>query len=191
MRIFRFKRLGKYALLRAAFFGLMGDLTLLFPEFLLSSVFYALLVGYFLLSGILRIVRFFLCKDTRTPLSYANLAASCLILVFGVHCIVFARYLAQITPVLLSGLLLLEGAAYFAAACRASASPRRRILFLLATMTLLGALTVFVFTFGFGAGGLTGLAQVSGTALLVSCICNAALCLTHRHPQKLCPEGVI
>lgn len=191
MRISRLKHLGKYALLRAVFFGLTGSLTLLFPDFLLSSVFYALLVGYFLLSGILRIVRFSLCKDARTPISYANLTAGCLILIFGVHCVVFSRYLFQATPVLLSGLLLLEGAACFAAACRTSASPRRRILFLLAIMTLLGALAVFIFTFGFGAGGLTGLAQVSGAALLISCTCSAALCRTHRHPQKLRPEGVI
>lgn len=183
------KNYSRHALLQAVLLGLMGILTLIFPEFLLSNVFYALLVGYFLLSGMLRIVRFLLHKDARTPFSYANLAAGSLILIFGVHCVIFAHYLAKITPVLLSGLLLLEGAAYFAAACRAETALRRRVLFPLAAMTLLGALAVFMFTFGFGIGGLTGLAQVSGAALLISCACSAALCLTPRHPQKLYTEG--
>ncbi|WP_195984562.1 hypothetical protein [Clostridium sp. D33t1_170424_F3] len=189
MRMLLFEHPGKSALLRAAFFGLMGSLTLLFPEFLFSGVFYALLVGYCLLNGIFRTARFFLRKDARTPLSYANLAAGCLILVFGVHCVVFARYLVQVTPVLLSSLLLLEGAAYVAAACHAGIALRRRVLLPLAVMTLLGALAVFIFTFGFGAGGLTGLIQVSGASLLISCACGGALCLTYRRPQKLCTEG--
>lgn len=189
MRHLRFEHFGKYSMLRAAFFGVMGILTLLFPDFLLSSVFYVLLVGYSLLNGILRIAGFLLRKEAKTPFSYVNLAVGCLILVFGIHCVVFARYLVQATPVLLSGLLLVEGAACFAAACRAETVLRRRLLFPLAAMELFSALSVFLFTFGFGAGGLTGLAQVSGAALLVCCACRAVLCLPCHDKQKLCPEG--
>lgn len=181
--------LGWFSLPRAVFLGAMSGVLFLFPDFLLSKACYSILLGYTMLGGVLRVVEFSQWKGGKPPVVYGGLAVGVLLLVFSVPLIAYARYFVYVTPVLLGGLLLLAAAVYFIAACRADTALQRGILVPLALAALLGSLAVFVFTFGFGMGGLTGLAQVSGGTLLVSCGFELVCGLMRHHQLVRHAEG--
>lgn len=168
MKSLFYERFAKYAILRTIFLGGMGMALLLYPEFLLNGMFYAI-VGYVLLDGALRIVDFVREKESKSLLSYGSLALAILLFLVGFHSIAYARYLIQVSPVYLGTLLLFESIAYFIVAMCAAKSWQKTILAILSVMAFLGGLAVFIFTFGFGIGGIPELIYISGVASLISC----------------------
>lgn len=179
MRLFLNETIIKYGVIRAVFLGSAGILTLLFPEFLLSKSFYALLTGYILLSGILEGREFWRYRKSRNLLCYGSLILGCILFLSGIHFLLFSRYLIPVIPVILGGLLLLEGFVCFLGACCSSA-PAKGFMYILALIPLFGGIVVLIFTFGFGIGGRTELVRVSGTALLSSCLCEMIACLNRK-----------
>ncbi|WP_207727259.1 hypothetical protein [Caproicibacter fermentans] len=187
MDAFLFEDFTKCAMLRAAFWGIMGIILFALPNFLLDGMFYAI-VGYMLADGIWRIVKFVResaanhihDKKAGSPLRYFSLVIAVLLLVVVAHSIIFRHFLIQITPVYLGGLLLLEGIIYFVIALCANTFPQRGLLVFLSVIAFLGGAAVLVFTFGFGVGGIPGLTKVSGTALLLACLYELAAYLIYR-----------
>ncbi|AEE91949.1 conserved membrane protein of unknown function [Tepidanaerobacter acetatoxydans Re1] len=182
-----FKNFTKYALLRAAFWGIMGIILFALPDFFLDGMFYAI-VGYMLVDGILRIVDFVREsaanhiheKKAGSPLRYFSLVVAVLLLVVVIHSIIFRDLLIQVTPVYLGGLLLLRGILYFVIALCANTFMQRGLLVALSGIVFLGGAAVLVFTFGFGIGGIPGLIKVSGAALLLACLYELAAYLVYR-----------
>lgn len=182
-----FENFTKYALLRAAFWGIMGMILFALPDFLLGGMFYAI-VGYMLVDGILRIVDFVResaanhihAKKAGSPLRYFSLVVAVLLLVVVIHSILFKHLLIQVTPVYLGGLLLIRGILYFVIALSANTFMQRGLLVALSGIALLGGAAVLVFTFGFGIGGIPGLIKISGAALLLACFYELAACLVYR-----------
>ena len=189
------KNVTKYALLRAAFWGLMGITLFALPNFLLDRMFYAI-AGYMLVNGILRIVDFVredVANHTHEEkagslLRYFSLVVAVLLIVVVIHSIIFRYLLIQVTPVYLGGLLLLKGILYFIIALCANTFTQRGLLVALSGITFLGGAAVLAFTFGFGIGGIPGLTKVSGAALLLACLYELAAYLVYRknveHPLK-------
>lgn len=174
---FLFEKLAKFAMLRAAVFGGMGIVTLLFPQFLRGAVFYAV-VGYVLLCGIFGIADYFLCgKDIKAPFRYGTLAAAALMLAFGIFSIVYGRYLVHVAPLYLGGLMLVNGFVYFMAALCAK-TRMQWLLTILSMLVLVGSGAIFIFTFGFEIVLTTS--QASGIVLLLSCAYELAACLIYR-----------
>lgn len=182
-----FENFTKYSLLRAAFWGIMGIILFALPDFLLDGMFYAI-VGYMLVGGILRIVDFVREsaanhiheKKVGLSLRYFSLVVAALLLVVVIHSIIFRHLLIQVTPVYLGGLLLLEGIIYFVIAICANTFQQRGLLVFLSVIVCLGGAAVLVFTFGFGIGGIPGLAKVSGVALLLACLYELSAYLVYR-----------
>ncbi|HBG5345618.1 TPA: hypothetical protein KQG29_003025 [Clostridioides difficile] len=169
MNLLLYKRFIKYARLQAIFLGGLGVAILLFPDFLHGSMFYVL-VGYIILSGILLIIDFIRDKTTKPIFNYGSLILASLLIVFGYNSIVFSRYLVHVSPIYLGTLLLIEAMIYFVIALCATTFWHRSILAIFASVAFLGGIAVFIFTFGFGIGGIVGLTRVSGFASLISCI---------------------
>lgn len=184
----RYDLLGRCVLPRAVFLGAISGILFLFPEFLLSKACYGILLGYTMLGGMLRVADFSRWNGGKTPAVYGSLAVGVLLLVFSVPLITYARYFVFVTPILLGGLMLLNAAVYFIVAWRADTALQKGVLFPLALAAFLGSLAVFVFTFGFGVGGLTGLAKVSGGTLLISSVFGLA-CSLMRHQQLVRSAG--
>lgn len=168
MDLLLYQRFAKYAVLQTVFLGGMGIATLLFRDFLLGGMFYAI-VGYMFLVSILRIADFICEKGTRTLLSYGSLILALLIFITCFTSIVYARFFVKVSPVFLGTMLLYESITYFAVALCAALPWQRFILGILSILTFLGGTAVFVFTFGFGIGGIPELTLVSGVATLISC----------------------
>lgn len=187
MNTLLFENFTKYSLLRAAFFGIMGIILFALPDFLLDGMFYAI-VGYMLVGGILGIVDFFrenATNHTREKKAYSfiryfNLVVAILLIMVVIHSIIFRHFLIQVTPIYLGGLLLLEGIFYFVIALSANAFTQRWLLIVLSLITFLSSVTVLVFTFGFGIGGIIGLTKVSGATLLLACLYELAAYLVYR-----------
>lgn len=181
----------KYALLRAAFWGIMGIILFALPDFLLDGMFYAI-VGYMLVDGIWRIVDFVREsaanhipeKKAGSPLRYFSLVVAVLLLVVVIHSIIFRHLLIQVTPVYLGGFLLLKGIIYFVIALCANTFPQRGLLVFLSVIAFLGGAAVLVFTFGFGIGGIPGLTKVSGAALLLACLYELTAYLIYRKKRN-------
>ncbi|UUV14167.1 hypothetical protein [Clostridioides difficile] len=166
MNLLLYKRFIKYARLQAVFLGGLGVAILLFPNFLLGSMFYVL-VGYIILSGVLLIIDFIRDKTSKPIFNYGSLILASLLIIFGYNSIVFSRYLVHVSPIYLGTLLLIEAMIYFVIALCSTTFWQRSILAIFASVAFLGGMAVFIFTFGFGIGGLT---RVSGFASLISCI---------------------
>ena len=164
-------------------------MTFLYPDFLLSKSFYTILTGYAMLEGVLRVLDFSFSKGSKTPIIYASMAVGCVMVGLAFNLIVFARHLVHLIPVVLSGLLFVDGAASFVVACRTDNALQKGVLSPPAVATLLGSLTIFVFTFGFGVDGVVGLARVSCGTLLASCVYGMACCLVCHQPHSLRTEG--
>lgn len=112
MNLLLYKRFIKYARLQAVFLGGIGVALLLFPKFLLGSMFYVI-VGYIILSGVLLIIDFIRDKTTKPIFNYISLVLASLLIVFGYNSIVFSRYLVHVSPIYLGALLLIEAMIYF------------------------------------------------------------------------------
>lgn len=188
MKSLLFDKFAKFALLRAAFWGIMGIILFALPDFLLGGMFYAI-VGYMLVDGIWRIVDFVgessaknhvYKKKAVLSLRYFSLVVAVLLIAVVIHSIVFRRLLIEVTPVYLGGLLLLEGILYFVIALRANTFMQRGLLITLSVIVFLGGAAVLIFTFGFGIGGTLGLTKVSGAALLLACFYELAAYLVYR-----------
>lgn len=161
-----YEKFAKFAMLRAVVFGVMGVVTLLYPQFLQGTVFY-IVVGYVFLCGIWSIADYFLSgKEVKAPFRYGSLAAAVLMIAFGMLSIIYGRYLVHVAPLYLGGLMLVNGFIYFVTAL----CPKARmqwLLTLLSLFVLLGGSAIVIFTFGFEI--VLTLAQVSGITLLLSC----------------------
>lgn len=187
MKSLLFEKFAKFAMLRAAFWGIMGIILFTLPDFLLDGMFYAI-VGYMLVDGIWRIVDFIREsaanhvpeKKGVLPLRYFSLVVAVLLIVVVIHSIIFRHLLIEITTVYLGGLLLLEGIIYFVIALCANTFMQRGLLVVLSGIAFLGGAAVLVFTFGFGIGGIPGLTKVSGAALLLACLYELAAYLVYR-----------
>ncbi|MCC0628030.1 MULTISPECIES: hypothetical protein [unclassified Clostridioides] len=179
MNLLIYKRFIKYARLQAVFLGGIGVALLLFPKFLLGSMFYVI-VGYIILSGVLLIIDFIREKTTKSILNYGSLVLASLLIVFGCTSIVFSRYLVNVSPIYLGALLLIKAVIYFVIALCATTFWQKSILTIFASIALLGGMAVVIFTFGFGIGGIVGLTRVSGFASLLSCIYILVAYLIHK-----------
>lgn len=187
MKSLLFEKFAKHAKLRAAFWGIIGILLFVWPEFLLGGLFYAL-VGYVLLDGIGRVIDFVRVRsvnyvqkrDAFSSLSYFSLVIAILQLVIVIHAVYFRRFLIQATPVYLGGYLLLEGIIYFVIARCANTIPQKRFLVPCSLIVFWGGVVILVFTFGFGVGGLHGLAIISGGASMLACFYEVAICCVCR-----------
>ena len=188
MKSLLFGKFAKFAMLRAAFWGIMGIILFALPDFLLDGMFYAI-VGYMLVDGIWRIVDFVRESSAKNyvyekkealPLRYFSLVVAVLLIVVVIHSIIFRHLLIEITPVYLGVLLLLEGILYFVIALCANTFMQKGLLVALSGIAFLGGAAVLVFTFGFGIGGIPGLTKVSGTTLLLACLYELAAYLVYR-----------
>ncbi len=179
MNLLLYKRFIKYARLQAVFLGGIGVALLLFPKFLLGSMFYVI-VGYIILSSVLLIIDFIRDKTTKPIFNYISLVLASLLIVFGYNSIVFSRYLVHVSPIYLGALLLIEAMIYFVIALCATTFWQRSILAIFASIAFLGGMAIFIFTFGFGIGGIAGLTRVSGFASLLSCICTLVAYLIYK-----------
>jgi uncharacterized membrane protein HdeD (DUF308 family) len=154
-------------MLRATILGLMGVVTLLFPESLLSGMIYVI-AGYALLNGALSVASFVADKnETKTPVNYLNLAGAALMIILGLFSIVYYRYLVRTLPVFFGALTMLEGAVYFVASLGAR-TKLKAVLILFAILIAIGGIILIIFTFGFG--GLQTLSRIFGGLLLISCV---------------------
>ncbi|WP_018751223.1 hypothetical protein [Paenibacillus sanguinis] len=178
LRTLLFESYAKYALLRAAYWGVMGILLFAVPSFLFMGMFYAI-IGYMLVDGILHVVNFYK-KKTGSPLRYVSLVIAVLLMAVVIHSIVFRHLLIELTPVYLGGLLLLESLLYAGITLCAHPYRKRALLGALSGMVLLSGAAVLVFTFGFGVGGISGLAKVSGAALLLVCLYEGTAYFVYR-----------
>lgn len=167
-------------LISVAFFGVLGAIICSSPNFLLSNIFYSSLTGYAIIKGALAIFGVLLKKEPKSVKQYGSIIFGGLMLLLGLHLIVFQHYLVHLTPILLSGLLFLEGVAHFAL----YSSNLRGILSLMAIFIMLGSLFILIFTFGFGVNGIKGLAQVSGATMLISCVYEGIFYLTRYKLKK-------
>lgn len=137
MNLLIYKRFIKYARLQAVFLGGIGVALLLFPKFLLGSMFYVI-VGYIILSGVLLIIDFIREKTTKSILNYGSLVLASLLIVFGCTSIVFSRYLVNVSPIYLDALLLIKAFIYFVIALCATTFWQKSILAIFASIALLG-----------------------------------------------------
>lgn len=182
MKLF-YEKFAAYSLLRAAVFGVMGIVTLLFAEFLQGPVFYVV-VGYVLVCGIWGAADYLLySKETSAPMRYASLAAAVLMIGFSVFSIIYGRYFVHIAPLYLAGLILVNGLVYFLAALF-SGSNKSWILISLAVCIFWGGVAVVLFIFGFGFGGLLGTQRVCGVVLQIVCVYELTAYMIDRKAAK-------
>lgn len=176
-----FEKFIKYAMLRAAFLGIMGIITFLFPEFLLNGMVYVI-GGYVILNGALSIVGAVIHgrNDNKTT-SYVNIVISCLLIICGMLSIVYHRYLISILPVFLGSLMMIEGIVYFIIALRLVTKTKLLLIFI-SVFIMIGGIASNIFTFGFG--GLPILSQIFGTLLLLSCLYELIAYLVYRKTVK-------
>ena len=175
MNLILFERFTKLALVRAAFWLVMGISLLIMPEFLLSGLFYVL-IGYLLVNAVLRITMF--ARETATEhkrvnksksvCPYISLVIAILFLIIAIHFIIYREWLNEFTPAFFGGLLMLEGVLYFVIALCAVTALQKFLLVVLSGAAFLGAAAVIIFTFGFGIGGVPGMTMVLGIALLLA-----------------------
>ncbi|UWD48182.1 hypothetical protein NYR90_16775 [Clostridioides difficile] len=183
MNLLLYKQFTKHAILRAVFLGGIGITLLIFPEFLLEGVFYVI-AGYMILYSVLRIMDFILENGAKHLFSYGRLIIAILIIVFGLYSIAFSRYLIHISPVYLGSLLLIEAMVYFVITSCVTIFWKKVILIILSSIAFLGGIAVVIFTFGFGIGGILGLARVSGFASLFSCLYTITAYLIYQEPKN-------
>lgn len=162
------KRFIKFSIPRILFFGIMGMLLFALPSFVLNGAFYGV-AGYLVLAGIFGIADCLPRKIKKNPLDYACIVISPILILFGIHSLVFTRYLVNVSPLYLGALLLIEGVYYLIVAVCATGLLRSVLMILSVTVFLSGA-GVVVFTLGFGVDGLSGLACVSGISAILSCM---------------------
>lgn len=177
------EKFAKFAMPRCIFFAGTGVATLLYPAFLRSAVFYAV-VGYLLLCGIWSIADGFLGgKETKTPTRYKNFAIPVLMIAFGVVSILYGRYLVHLAPLYLSGLLLGHGIVYFVVALW-NKTKIQWLLILLSISIFIGGGVMIVFTFGFEI--ILSLAQVSGATGWLAAAYELVTCLSRRKLKSDC-----
>ncbi len=171
------EKFAKYAVFRAALLAIMGIVTFLLPEFLLSGMVYVI-AGYMILNGALGITDYFLRKNENgKTASFVNIAVACLLIVFGVLSVVYYRYVVGILPVFLGGLMMIESMVYFVIALFTSAKIKPLLIFL-AVFIMIGGITSNIFTFGFGS--IRTLSHIFGTLLLLSCAYELFVYIVHR-----------
>lgn len=183
MNLILFESFTKLSLVRAVFWFVMGICLLIMPEldFLLNGIFY-MLIGYFLINSVLRII--FLAnekvvgnnKNNRVKLvcRYINWGIAILFFITTIHFIIFREYLNEFTPVFLDGLLTLEGIYYFMIAIFAVTARQKLLLIILSVSVFLGAIVSIGFTFGFGIGGVAGIITTLGIALMLATLYEMA-----------------
>lgn len=213
MGFYCFERCRKNSAWSIIFYGVMGLITLAYSSFLMESISYAILTGYIVLLGILCLLDFPGGRSGRKETGYLNLAAGILIIVLGVHMMVFSRFLSRMTPVFLGLLLIAENIAYAAAAMisqriamnlqqeersvkcmmerNASLKDTAKMngvpSAVFCTAAVFGGMLVLIFTLGFGAGGIAGLNRVTGASFLIACIGIIAFrrgCLSHGNENR-------
>lgn len=172
MSLLLYDRFVRYSMLRAALLGIMGVVTLLFPEFLINAFVYVI-AGYVILNGALSVFDYILSE--KASINYFNLILCCLLAVSGIPMIVYFRYLVGILPVFLGGLAMIESVVYFVIAM-CTQKIKRKILIALAVLILTGGSVVVLITFG----SLPTLSRVFGGVLLLSCVYELIACLIHR-----------
>lgn len=164
--LLQFKKIAKGAILRAVLLGVLGIVTLLFPEFLTDGMVYAI-AAYAVLNGGLGIVDFvFDGGGEEKNIAYFNAVVAGLAIVCGVLCIVYYRYLVSSLPVFLGVLLVIESVVYFIAALCVK-SRLKALLIISAILLAAGGAALVLFTFGFG--GIPTLSKMFGVLLLLSC----------------------
>lgn len=181
MTFLYFKKIAKRSGLRAVLLGAMGLVTLLFPEFLKSSIIYAV-AAYSILNGALGILDFLSGRGREEKhIAYLNLFVAAAAILFGILSMVYFRYLISILPVFSGALLLIESVIYFIAALCAD-SKLKALLVILSLLVAGGGATLVIFTFGFG--GLQTLAKIFSGLLFLSCVIELLLGLIYRNKNN-------
>lgn len=167
----------RYSIFRMAILFLMGAVTFLFPEFLLTGMVYVI-AGYAILNGVLSIVHYFR-REKAVPkaITCVNLIFACLLIVFGTLSIVYFRYLVSILPIFLGVLMMIESIVYFVIALYAF-KWTKPLLIILAVFIMIGSIVANIFTFGFGS--VLTLSQIFGALLLLSGAYELIVYLKHR-----------
>lgn len=154
---------------RIFFFGMMAAALFAHPSFIVNGAFYAV-TGYLLFVSVFGIADRIRIKGRKSRPDYAEIIISAALFLFVANSLVFARYLVHLSPLCLGAFLMLEGLYYFSISLCGPGGWRRGILAVLSVLVLAGGAGSVLFTLGFGACGLSGLAAVSGIASGLSCI---------------------
>lgn len=169
-----FEKFAKYSAIRMAILFAMGVVTLLFPELLLLGMVYVI-AWYTILCGVLSVADYFL--PAPKAVNYVSLIFACLLIVFGVLSIVYFRYLVSLLPVFLGVIMMIESIVYLLIA-RCAVTKIKSALFFIAVFIMIGSIVTNIFTFGFG--GVLTLSHIFGTLLMLSCVYERLVYLTHR-----------
>ena len=111
MKSLRYERFTRFSIPRILFFGIMGIILFAIPSFVLSGAFYAV-VGYLVLAGVYSLV-YFIRRGEKHLLKYTSVSVSVILILFGFISMVFARYLANVSPLYLGAIILIESVCYF------------------------------------------------------------------------------
>lgn len=178
-----FEKFTRFEWVRAIAFGVIAIVMVINPDFLLGDVLYAI-IAYLFMNGVLGVADFIvLNKKTKIPIDYVNLIIGLIYISVAVHLIVYSKYILPIAVICPITLMLVKGIEYFVISLCIGKQPQKAIMIILSILVLFANMTLTLFTFGFGVGGLVTLARVSVAPLALCCAYELGLFIIKRNSK--------